>query len=173
MISGLVRAESWTRQLIPGFATCGLFIAELLPWAGRNPVAMPSLTLIALFYWSIRLPALCPPLFALCLGLAADLLEMTPLGAQGSVALAVALLARAKAKRLGQQSFATLWSLFGVAMLAQSLFVWFAELALASTILPPIPLLTRALLTIALFPVVAKLLLLPAEKLALEVSNVD
>ena len=171
--ASLVRVESWTRHLIPAGVTLVLFVVELLPWAGHDIIPVPSLMLIAIFYWSVRVPALCPPLFALALGLCADLLEMTPLGSQGCVALVISLLARFKAKRLGQQSFITLWSLFALVMLGQSLFLWIGELVLASTTLPPINLLTRALLTVALFPVVARLLLLPAQKLANEAVLVD
>jgi rod shape-determining protein MreD len=169
----LLRLESWLRLMIPVLVTTGLFFVELLPWSGQTLIGPPSLVLISIFYWSARLPRLCPPLFVLGIGLCADLLETTPFGAQASIALTISLLARHKAKRMGQLSFIALWSLFAIAALGQALFMWLCEIALAHTILPITLLLLRAFLTIGVFPIIAKFLLLPSEKLALEVSHGD
>ena len=168
MSAGSIRIEGWTRHLVPALVTFALLCAQFLPWGGVAGPIVPCLGLMAMFFWSMRVPDAMPPLAALLLGCFGDLLAMTPLGSQGLVFLLLAILGRIRRRRLSGRAFLALWGWFALACLVQQGFVWLAFALLSWTLLPLGPMAPQTLSSLLLFPVVARLVLLPAERLVAE-----
>jgi rod shape-determining protein MreD len=165
MIAGLSRAEAWARLAIPACLVCLLVGLQAMPWPGSPGPAMPCLALMGIVYLSARLPETCPPLFALCIGCCADLLELTPLGAQGLFFLAVTLIIRSRSRRMAERAFISLWGIFSLLALVEMAWLWLLEAVLAETVLPTGQLVLRAMVSILAFPLVIRFLVIPAERL--------
>ncbi len=153
------------RLAVPALVTLALLVAQLLPWTYSGSAMLPSLALMSVFFWSFRLPALFPPVVALLAGAAADLSELTAIGSQTLAFLLVALLARRRT-RSASASFLRLWAMFATAALGVNTILWLTEAVFGGHVVPPGQVLARTAVTIAVFPVVAKFILLPAERVA-------
>jgi rod shape-determining protein MreD len=165
MNAGLIRLEGWTRHLVPALVSFALLSAQFLPWGGFAGPIVPCLGLMAIFYWSMRVPGVLPPFAALLLGCFGDLLAMTPLGSQGLVFLTIALLAKYRRRRVSGHAFLGLWSVFAVVCVMQQSFLWLTSALVTWTLLPLGPILPQTLSSIILFPLVTRLILLPVERL--------
>jgi rod shape-determining protein MreD len=102
----------------------------------------------------------------------ADLLELTPLGAQGLAFLTVSLWIRSRQRRFTEQNFIQLWASFALIVFLEMLFLWLAEALATGTILPPGRLAMGGLASVVVFPLIVRVLLVPAERLAREARHV-
>lgn len=150
-------------RLLPAITAALLFVLSLLPW-GIGPLALPALALMAVVYWTARAPAFFPLGLVFILGLFLDLAQLTPLGSQALFFVAAAVMLGRK-RRLGEQPFLWLWGAYGVIVLAEAVYLWLAVAIIEHTALPFFTLLLRAIVSVASFPLIARLLFHPAERL--------
>ena len=166
MILALTRIDHWVRNLIPAAVTLMLLTFTILPLGlGAMPYFRLSLPLMAAVYWSLRLPEQFPLWLVFTFGLLADLLEMTPPGLQALLYMLVPLLVRGRRRVLAVRSFPVLWLVFATAVLAQITLFWLAAFAGSGMAPAGGGLYLRALASILCFPLLAKLVLAPAERL--------
>ena len=167
MIFGIEFSRAWLhlpRAFIPALVTIVFLIVQILPWS-RTPDAMvPSFVLMSLFFWSLRAPHFCPPLFACAVGAAADLTELTPLGSQALLFLILTIVLRRHA-RFSELSFLRLWVLFAAICFAVNLALWLIEIVIGGQLVPLSQMIARSAIAAALYPVVARAILSPADRL--------
>ena len=130
MMATMVRADRWVRSFIPAIVTFALLTITILPLGlGALPYLQVSLLLIGIVYWSLRTPAQFPLWLVFAFGVLADLVELTPLGLQALLFMAVPLLVRGRRRVLALHSFPVLWLIFAAAVLAQITLFWLVALA--------------------------------------------
>jgi rod shape-determining protein MreD len=167
MIFGIGFSPRWThlpRQLLPAITTILLVIVQLLPWSRTADAMTPSLALMAIVFWSLNAPGLCPPLFACLVGIVCDLTELTPLGSQGFVFLILAI-ELGRRPRLAALPFLRTWVLFAGLCLAVNCTLWIIEMAIGGHIMPLGQAIARGAIGVALYPLIAGAILLPTSRL--------
>jgi rod shape-determining protein MreD len=166
MMLAVARVDRWVRNLIPAITTFILLTITILPLGlGAIPYLQISLPLMAVVYWSLRAPAQFPLWLVFTIGVLADLLEMTPLGLQALLFMAVPLLVRGRRRVLALRSFPVLWLIFAAAVLAQITLFWLVAFAGSGMAPAGGVLYLRALASMLCFPLLVKLVLAPAERL--------
>lgn len=154
------RLDKTGRNLAPFAVTVMLALIGLIPVPAPSyaPVA-PFLTAIAVYYWAIHRPDLMRPGTAFLIGLLQDLLTGGPLGVNALVLVLIHWTVMTQRRVLMASSFAMMWVGFVLVMLGVACVQWLAFSALNATILPFNPALFQALLTTAMFPAVAWILI--------------
>lgn len=116
---------------------------------------LPAVTLAFVWFWSLFRPAAMPPAAVFGIGVLLDLLGYMPPG----VGVLVLLLAHGIARRwrrfLGQTGFAMTWLAFVPVGAGAALLSWLLVMALTLRLLPPGMAVFQAVLTGALYPVLA------------------
>ena len=148
------------RNLAPFAITAMMMLAGMVPLRlpGYGPVA-PLLGLMAIFYWSVHRPDLLRPGAAFFLGMLHDLLSATPFGTTALVYVLVYWVVLAQRRSFLATSFAMLWVGFAPIVFGAAAVLWVCASLLQMTLLPVGAVLIQSLLTLALFPVFAWLLI--------------
>lgn len=160
------RLDQTARSLVPALTVLLFVILSVIPvglpgWGELTP----PLSLVAVFYWSIHRPSAVPPSVAFAIGLFQDLVSAGPLGASSLILVTLQWVVSGQRRFLITQPFLVVWGAFAMVAGAAALAEWLAY-ALLTFALPPIQAgMLRAALGIALFPIVARLVLLPAQRL--------
>lgn len=154
------RLDKTGRNLAPFAVTVMLVLIGLVPVPvpAYAPVA-PYLTLVAVYYWTIHRPDLMRPSTAFLIGLLQDLLTGGPLGANALVLVVAQWLVLNQRRIFLASTFTLMWVGFAMVMLGAACIQWLAFSVLNATALPFNPALFQALMTIAMFPLVAWLLI--------------
>ena len=154
------RLEQFLRHAAPSLATVFLVFLSVtpLPIPGYGTVA-PVLPLIAVFYWAVHRPDLLPFVVVFLAGALFDILTGGPIGLHSFVFLIVQFLVASQRNFLIGQPFLFLWSGFIFAALLAAVLEWLAFSIYVSDLQSMGPVIISALMTIALFPVFAWLLL--------------
>lgn len=141
------------RQLFPFVMTLGLVFVGTIPLRlpGQQVLA-PSLSLIALFYWSLHRPDLMPAVAAFALGFFHDVLSGAPLGTGAAVYLSVHAVVHWQRQFFHGKSFGVLWLGFSVVLSAAILLGWVLTSMLAGTIVDAHAAVLQAMATIGCFP---------------------
>ena len=149
------RLDLFARQLFPFVMTLALVFVGTIPLhlPGQRVVA-PSLSLIALFYWSLHRPDLMPATAAFLLGLFHDILSGAPLGTGASAYLCVHALVHWQRQFFHGKSFGILWLGFTVVATLAALFGWMLTSMLAGTIVDARAAALQTMATIGSFPLV-------------------
>ena len=160
----LQRMDLTARSLIPLVITVLLVTLSVLPLrlTFLDPVA-PDWALMSVQYWSVRRPDQFSPVAVFGVGLYADVLSGAPLGTSAFVLLIVYAVVQSQRRYLMDRSFWVAWVVFLLVAALAGLLEWMLVCALANAVLNPIPSLNQYLFTIALYPLLARLLVL-AEK---------
>ena len=147
------------RLLLPGLVT---FVAVLLtvlplgiPFAA---VVTPFLSLMAVYYWSIYRPDKLPYAATFCLAMLLDLLTGTPLGLSALVYLLVQVILNSQRTFFHGKPFLVVWWGFSLVMPGIALVSWIIASLYFNTLVPPMPFVIQAVLTILLYPLFAVLL---------------
>jgi len=153
-------AEHWARRVTPSFT---LFLAALvslisIPVEGYTFVA-PSLSLIAVYCWSVWRLDLLPYAATFIVGLCEDAIRGTPLGATAALLIVAQGFARSQQRYLFGRSFGLFWLAFAAIAVFVATAQWVLMSVWSSRLLAVEAGLIQMLLTIALFPAVAWLLL--------------
>lgn len=161
-----MRAATWLestdiqlRGLTPFVFTFLMVLASALPWHLPNfaPVT-PAFTTIAIYYWSIYRPDKLPYAATFILAMLLDLLTGTPLGLSALVYLLLQVILNTQRTFFHSKPFLVVWWGFSLVMPGVSLVSWIIASLYFNALVPPMPFIIQAGLTISLYPLFAVVL---------------
>ena len=154
------KLEQFLRHAAPSLATFLLVFLSVtpLPIPSYGAVA-PALPMIAIYYWARHRPDLLPFTVVFVAGLLLDILAGGPLGLHSFVFLICHFLVVTQRRLLVGQPFLFLWCGFVVVQLLATFLEWMAFGIYANDIQSIGPALISGMITMALFPMIAWLLL--------------
>ena len=148
--------DAASRAAFPAACTALVLLATAFPVGLPGQAEwQPAAALACVFFWSLFRPASMPPAAVFALGLLADLLGLSPLGANVLVLLIVHGLAVRWRRVLVRQGFLVVWLAFVGVAAGAALLEWALVCALAVRLFPPSPALFQWGLTAGLYPVLA------------------
>ncbi|GAB4168213.1 MAG: rod shape-determining protein MreD [Thalassobaculales bacterium] len=156
----LRRLDGLARDLLPFAASLLLVLVGAVPTGlpGYQEIA-PSLALAAVFYWSIYRPDLMPSIAVFALGAIQDTLTGTPLGVGALIFVLTHGLAVSQRRAFVGKPFFIAWIGFAIvcfgALIASTILCSLLKGAPMLTLAAPM----QALLTLALFPGIAGLMI--------------
>lgn len=160
MTSGfLSKMDHFARGLLPLLCTFAVVLISAVPL--RLPFAAmvaPSLTLIAVYYWTIYRPDLLNGFFILVLGLLQDLLIGGAPGVTSFILLLTYLTVVSQRRFFHGKSFSVVWWGFMLIALGATVISWIANIALSGRWIDPMAPVVSLLLTILLYPLLAAVL---------------
>ena len=119
-----------------------------------GPVA-PMLPLMAVFYWAVHRPDLMPFSAVFAAGVLQDVVTGAPFGLHAFILLACHWLVFTQRRFLVDRSFPVMWWGFMMVASLAVLLEWLTFSVFHTVFMPAEPLLFRALLTVALYPLVS------------------
>ncbi len=144
------------RAGVPGCMTALLMLLTQAPFGIPQQAALlPAVALCCVWFWSLFQPDNLPAPLVFVFGLAMDLLGYLPLGIGVFTLLAVHGAALALPRSLSRRGFVRMWIVFAAVAAAGSLTMWLLVMLLSFRLLSPYPALFMAILTIAIFPILA------------------
>jgi rod shape-determining protein MreD len=150
------RLDAMARGALPVVATVGLLILAGAPFGiPDQAVLAPAIAVIAVFFWTLYRPAAMPAPVVFVLGLLLDLLSWQPLGAGVLLLLSVHALTLRLRRKLGAAGLVVVWLGFVPIAAAAAGLLWALVSALELRLMPIAPALFQAVLTAALYPVLA------------------
>ncbi len=161
MSDGLVQwLQRALRSLVPFLSGVVAMILDVMPLPSPAPhMLAPFLTFAVVYFWSLHRPDLMPPVAAFALGLAFDLVAGLPLGMTAIVLLLTQRIALTPYRAALAGSFGAMWAGCLVVAIAIALVRWALATAWWAHAFALRPDLFQTLVTAALFPPVAWLLL--------------
>lgn len=167
MTTGLSqRLDRVARDHFPIAITVFFAILSATPFyiPGYGMVAA-SLTLMAVFFWSVHRADLLSPAAVFVIGLLHDILSGTPPGMNALIFVLLRVGTATIADSLAGKPFLVLWLGFSAAGLAAGFLHWLINVIWYFELLDPTPVIFQTLLTITLFPFVGWLLVWLQHKL--------
>ncbi|MEM7171823.1 MAG: rod shape-determining protein MreD [Pseudomonadota bacterium] len=153
------RLDVVVRALFPCLITLMLVVASALPLPAPSlSHIMPMLPLIAVFYWAVYKPDLFPLWAVFLIGLVQDLLSGGPIGVSAIAFLSLQAAVNAQRRRFVSASFAKIWLLFSIFSAAAFALMWLLISFSMMLFVDPMPLLFQFLLTVAVYPCFAWLM---------------
>ena len=122
-------------------------------------VIAPSFSVMAVFCWTLWRPDLFPYAAVFAIGLFEDFLRGTPFGVCALTLLVVQGVVRSQSRLLHGKSFEVLWLGFAMVAAGAAIFRWMVMSVMNDTVISLSPVLFHYLATVALFPLLAMLLL--------------
>jgi rod shape-determining protein MreD len=116
---------------------------------------LPAVALCCVWFWSVFRPDALPPPVVFVIGLLLDLLGYLPVGVGVFTLLAVHGVALVMRRELSRRGFAWIWFVFAGVAAAASLTIWLLVMLLTLRLLSPYPAIFIAIVTVAIFPVLA------------------
>ena len=154
------RLEQGARYLLPLASTLLFILLSAVAWPVPYVDAIvPSLGLIAVYYWSIYRPDMFRPLAAFGCGLLNDAIHFLPLGLTALVFVAVHQLVLRQRRFFAGQTFFMQWAGFALVMLLVMATHWLVLSAFNSQWMVFLPILLQGLLTIVIYPLPAWILI--------------
>ena len=152
------RLDAMGRASFPASITALILVTESLPFGLPGQAQWQAASALAcVFFWSLYRPASMPPAVVFLLGLLADLLGLSPVGASVLVLLIAHGCAITWRRSLVRQGFLSVWLVFvGVSAVAAAL-QWGLTCALTLTLFSPAPALFQWALGAGLYPLLATL----------------
>lgn len=155
----LSRVDHFARGLLPLICTLVVVLLSAVPT--RLPLVSmvaPSLTLIAVYYWTIYRPDLLNGFFILLLGLLQDLLIGSAPGVNSFVLLLAYLLVVSQRRFFHGKSFSVVWWGFMLIAFGAAVISWVANFILSGQWIDPTGSGIGLILTILLYPPLAAIL---------------
>jgi rod shape-determining protein MreD len=153
----LHRVDVWFRLMLPLAMTILLSVVGIVPW--RIPdvaLVTPALSLLAVYLWSVRRPALLPPIAVFLIGASQDVINAAPLGVSALVLLLVQFVVRLQRRQApAGRTFLLGWGGFLAVAAGAGALDWLLTSALLSRWLDPTAEVYQYLLTVLLYPPVA------------------
>ena len=154
------RTDALARQLVPCAVTIALAIVSVLPlhipYFGS---LAPSVSLIAVFYWTLYRPDLMPVWAVFVLGLVQDALLGLPIGVSACMLTAAHAFVATQRRFLIRKSFGVVWMSFKVVALGAFALGWALTCIYHEALLAPETILLQALVTFGVYPLLSRLLL--------------
>ncbi len=148
------------RNLVPLLTAFFLVLAGgmvwPLPFIGE---ITPSFGLVAIYYWAIYRPDLFRPLAVFALGIVNDSLHLFPLGLSAFIFVGIYQLSFMQRRFFVGQIFYMLWAGFVLAALLSMSFEWIFLSVMNGKLVTFSPVLMQFLLTAAIFPLPAWILI--------------
>ena len=150
------RLDLFARNVFPFCITLALVMLSSLPLRlpDLSPV-LPSLALVAVYYWSVYRPDLMPEWAVFLVGLFQDLLVGGIPGAGALTFLAVNALVKTQRRFFANASFFVVWFMFALFALGAQALLWALNAAFRATLIDPEPALFQTAMTVAVFPLLA------------------
>ena len=162
--TGLGRAV-W--HAVPALVVLALTLSTMVPIdLGAGWLVAPNVAMIAVFFWTIYAPQFYSPLAIFSSGAAIDLLGAGPLGFWPLVLLTLYALTASQREFFIGRSVLGLWAGFGIFASLVSGFAWVLACSYNSQWLEPGPILWQAVVTIAAFPILARMFALMKRQLS-------
>lgn len=165
------RLDILLRNTTPVLVTLCMVVAGVVPL--RLPEAsfiVPTLALMAVYYWSLHRTDLLPTTAVFIIGLFQDILTGVPMGLNAFILLGVFGICVTQRRFFYNKSFAVIWWGFMIVAAAAMLAEWILMSICLETFISPKPLLFKYLATIALYPPIAWLFVLIQRSLPQEVE---
>jgi rod shape-determining protein MreD len=154
------RLDTLARRLLPCASTLAMSMVGVVPLhIPASPPAALSMSLIAVFYWSLYRPDLMPAWAAFGLGLAQDVLVGLPLGISACVLITVHAAVGTQRRFFLGKSFGVVWLGFAVMASAALAFGWLLTCVHHGALLAPTAVLFQTSIMIGVFPIASRLLL--------------
>ncbi len=151
------QVTEWLRLAAPALVSLLLLLISIAPWRPFDAPLGGSLVAASIFYWTIYQPESMTPWMAALIGLAGDLLGLSPFGHSMLVALVVCGSAQFWRQQLADASFFLVWLAFAATSVVMFFFAW----ALAALILEqwpdPWPIALQSVVNVALYPILTLL----------------
>lgn len=147
------RLDLLARNLWPFALTVLLVIVTQVPLhiAAYSSI-IPSLALIAVYYWTIHRPDLMPVWAVFLIGLFQDLLGAGPMGLGILTLLAVHVMVAAQRRSFASASFFVIWLNFVLVAAGAQLLLWLLASAYAGRLIESGAVIFQYLVTIAFYP---------------------
>jgi len=150
------RLDVVARRCFPVSCTVALMLLANAPLGVPDqPVMLPAVTVASVFFWSLFRPASMPPPAVFSIGLLLDLMGWLPVGDGVITLLLVHGLCLRWRRTLVRQGFLMVWIAFLGFAAGSAALIWAIAALLAFQLLPPEPAIFQAVLTGALYPVLA------------------
>jgi rod shape-determining protein MreD len=145
--------------LVPLLATAILVFLGAVPTQLPNfDLVTPALSLAAVYFFAIYRPSLLPAPAVFGIGLFQDALLGLPFGLSALILLGVYGVVVSQRSAFRGRPFLIAWGGFAVAAPLAAALTWALVSIFAKTIVPPVPVVFQALLTVAVYPIVNVLL---------------
>lgn len=147
------RLDAIARSMFPVTATLLLILASMVPLRVPDlaPI-IPSLSLIAVYYWSIHRPDLMPVWAVFAIGVTQDMLSGGMLGVASIVLLLVRHLVITQARFFTSASIVVIWSIFALVAPFAFFVMWFLTSLASATLVEYRPAVFQCLMTLAFYP---------------------
>jgi len=144
------------RHGFPACATVLLMLAVEVPFRiALQAALLPAVALVSVWFWSVFRPTAMPPPVVFLIGVLMDLRGYLPLGAGVLTLLIAHGIAQRWRRFLVQQGFAVAWIAFLPVAVGGAALIWLLSALLTFRLIPPVPALFQAVITAALYPVLA------------------
>ena len=147
----------WLRLATPALVSLLMLLMSIAPWRPFDAPLGGVLVAGSIFYWTIYQPEAMTPWVAALVGLASDVLGLSPFGLGMLVALFVCGSAQFWRQQLADASFFVVWLAFAATSLVMFFFSW----ALVALILErwpdPWPIALQNIVNVALYPILTLL----------------
>lgn len=154
------RLDLGLRRLLPLGVVVAFIFLNTIPWPLPyfGPI-VPSLGLIAVYYWSIHRPDLLRPSMVFACGLLYDYVHFLPFGMTALVYVGVHQLVLHQRRFFVGQAFHMLWAGFAVIVVLVQTAQWLIQSAYDGQWVKLMPVVLQGILTMAVFPLPAWLLI--------------
>jgi rod shape-determining protein MreD len=132
-----------------------MLLTEAPPGIAGQAALLPAVALCCVWFWSLFRPETFPPPVVFAVGLLLDLLGYLPLGSGVFTLLCVHGVALAARRGLARRGFVWIWLVFALVASAACLLLWLLVMLLDFRLLSPRPAMFMAVLSTALYPVLA------------------
>jgi len=150
------RLDVTARSLSPFAFTLFLVIVAMIPFQVPGLSAIvPSLGLIAVYFWVIHRPDLMPAWAVFLIGVIQDLLSGAHLGVGTMVLLLVWLAVATQRRVFGSASFMLVWAIFVLVAAGAQMLSWLFSSMISGLVLDARPLFFQYLTTVAIYPCIA------------------
>jgi rod shape-determining protein MreD len=147
------------RRVLPLITVAVAVLLDLLPLTTLAADAVrPSVTIVAVYFWTLYRPALLGPVTLFVLGVVADAIAGTPVGSMSLMLLAIRLMVLAPQRVLLARSFMGGWLGFAVVTFTLQVMRWVLACLYVWHLFPIETVIVSSFLTIACYPPVALLL---------------
>ena len=150
------RLDLFARMLTPSLIAGALVILGVLPLhIPSYSSVVPSLALMAVFYWSLHRPDLLPAVAVFLVGILYDILTGGPMGVQAFILLGAYWVTSSQRQLFLGKSFLVVWWGFMMIAATAAIVQWVLMSLIFGTLIVPLPAVFSFLQTVALYPLFA------------------
>lgn len=155
----LRRLDTLARQMVPFASSLAIVVCGTVPFhVSAIAIVSTSLSLIAVFYWSLYRPDLMPAVAAFGIGLFQDTLMALPLGVSALVLVAVHAIVVTQRRFFLGKPFAIVWLGFALIAFAAISLSWMVISAYYGTLIAWPKIVLQMLMVVGWFPLLVWLL---------------